>query len=277
MKETEIYAFWQSQPCGSSVLENEPPSLAEFFDRYDSYRYTAEKHILAELDRVNWRGKRVLEIGLGQGADSEQIIRRGGSWSGIDLTEEALYRTKKRFELRNLDYVDIQRASALNIPYASETFDIVFSHGVLHHIPNISRAQSEIARVLKPGGMLVAMLYAKYSLNYLTIATVRRAGLILAYLTKIGRSKIVQKHVENARQVGLLRYLRMSSFVHRNTDGPDNPYSKVYWLPEVRRDFPNFEIVRADKRHMHAPPLPVHALPGSSLLGWHLWVHLRKL
>ena len=67
----------------------------------------------------------------------------------------------------------------------------------------------------------------------------------------------------------------MSNFIHRNTDGPGNPYSKVYGLREVRQDFPSFHITRAYKRWMHGPPLPVSWLPLGRLLGWHLWVHLR--
>jgi hypothetical protein len=81
-------------------------------------------------------------------------------------------------------------------------------------------------------------------------------------------------HVKNARQEGLFRYLSMKQFVHRNTDGPDNPYAKVYGLREVREDFPNFTVRRSYKRFMHAPPLPVKWLPLQRMLGWHLWVHL---
>jgi hypothetical protein len=58
-----------------------------------------------------------------------------------------------------------------------------------------------------------------------------------------------------ARRMGLGTYLRMSKFIHRNTDGPGNPYSKVYDLRELRLDFPSFRIIRAYKRWMHGPPL----------------------
>jgi hypothetical protein len=75
--------------------------------------------------------------------------------------------------------------------------------------------------------------------------------------------------------VGLRHYLRLANFVHRNTDGPENPYSKVYGLADVPRDFPSFEIDHAHKEFMHAPPLPVHGLPLAHVAGWHLWVHLR--
>ena len=45
-------------------------------------------------------------------------------------------------------------------------------------------------------------------------------------------------------------------------------------LADVERDFPSFRVERSFKRFMHAPPLPVHKLPGGSLMGWHLWVYL---
>jgi hypothetical protein len=146
-------------------------------------------------------------------------------------------------------------------------------------VPDIARAQSEVARVLRPTGEAVVMLYARYSLNYLvSVAVVRRLGLVAMYALRragVPVGGIYGQHVENARRVGLRRYLEMSTFVHRNTDGPDNPYSKVYSLGEVRRDFPSFEIERAHKEFMHAPPLPVGRLGLEHLAGWHLWVHMR--
>lgn len=69
----------------------------------------------------------------------------------------------------------------------------------------------------------------------------------------------------------------MSSFIHRNTDGPLNPYSKVYDVRELEQDFPAFTVVRAYKRFMHAPPLPVSWVPLAPLLGWHLWAHLKPV
>ncbi|MBM4196591.1 MAG: class I SAM-dependent methyltransferase [Gammaproteobacteria bacterium] len=163
----------------------------------------------------------------------------------------------------------------MEIPYPDGHFDIVFSHGVLHHVPEILRAQREIRRVLKPVGELIAMLYARYSLNYLlSIAVVRRLGLLALYLSGSKLDGMYGQHVENARRAGLWRYLGLDTFIHANTDGPLNPYSKVYDLKAVRRDFPDFQIKRSYKRFMHAPPLRVSNLPLETLLGWHLWVHL---
>ena len=67
----------------------------------------------------------------------------------------------------------------------------------------------------------------------------------------------------------------MPGFLHANTDGPENPYSKVYDLATVRADFPEFQIERSYQDLMHAPPLPVAPLkPLAGIMGWHLWVHL---
>jgi SAM-dependent methyltransferase len=280
MIENEIHDFWESHPCGAELvgdLSDETRSdYEEFFRRYDDYRYAKEPHILKNLDAIDWKGKKVLEIGLGQGADAEQIVRRGGLYSGIDLTEESVRRVKMRFALKGLVYENIEQASALEIPFPDDTFDIVFSHGVLHHIPEIRKAQSEIARVLKPHGRLIAMLYAKWSLNYLlSIFALRRVGLFGMYTLGIGGRGIYKAHLENARRGGIGNYLSIKNFINVSTDGPYNPYSKVYGRAEIDDDFPRFELVSTHKEFMHAPPLPVQWLPLSGLLGWHLWAELE--
>ena len=280
MREAEISDFWQQNPCGASLVgdltEEERRAYAEFFDRYDAFRYTTESHILDNLDRTDWKGKRVLEIGLGQGADSEQLIRRGAVYSGVDLTEESVKRVRMRFDLKGLVYDSVQQASVLSLPFEDSSFDIVYSHGVLHHVPEIEQASAEIARVLKPDGELIAMLYAKRSLNYLlSISVVRRLGLIGAYIVGARGNALVAEHLGNAKEAGLFKYLAMNNFIHRNTDGPRNPYSKVYSLSDVDNDFPDFTIDRSYRCFMHAPPLPVKWMPLASVLGWHLWVHLR--
>lgn len=278
----QIREFWQAHPCGESCVGGldgrDDESLGKFFEKYDNFRYSECPQILRNLAAIQPRGKRVLEIGLGQGADSEQLIRRGAKWSGLELTEESAQRVAKRLSLHDLRHEALVQGSALAIPFASDCFDIVFSYGVLHHVPDIALAQREIARVLKPGGELVAMLYAKWSLNYLlSIAVLRRLGLLAMWHLHINASGKLSKHVENARRQGIWTYLQMKNFVHANTDGPSNPYSKVYDVREVRRVFTDFKVKKAYKVFMHAPPLParlIHVLPGERMLGWALWVHL---
>ena len=213
---------------------------------------------------------------MGQGADSEQIIRRGADWSGIDITKEAVDRVRTRLSLRNLPYDRIIQVSALSMDFPDAYFDIVFSHGVLHHIPEIDTAQREIHRVLKPNGELIVMLYARWSLNYLiSVGVLRRVGLVLLYGLNTAPKPLYAAHINNAKKIGLWRYLKLRNFIHHNTDGPLNPYSRVYDLALVRREFPSFVVEKAYKRFMHAPPLPVSWVPLEKTLGWHLWVHMR--
>jgi SAM-dependent methyltransferase len=286
MDEQTVQQFWQQHACGDAQVgglhDRFGDDYEKFFSDYDRFRYGNERHLLACLDALNVAGKRVLEIGLGEGADSEQLIRRGAVWSGADLTAESIQRVRVRLALRGLPHEELRQGSVLRLPFADDSFDVVFSHGVLHHVPDIRQAQREIHRVLRPGGELVMMVYARWSLNYLvSIALIRRAALLAAY--PLARAGIVNStaergmlaaHLRNAAGAGLLRYLRLREFVHHNTDGPANPYALVYDRARLARDFPSFRVTRTYKRFMHAPPLPVHRLPGESLMGWHLWAHL---
>ena len=88
-------------------------------------------------------------------------------------------------------------------------------------------------------------------------------------------SGIYGDHISNAHKIGLFEYLKMRNFIHVSTDGPHNPYSKVYGRREIEQDFTNFETLETHKEFMHAPPLPVSRLPLAGLLGWHLWVTMR--
>jgi SAM-dependent methyltransferase len=271
-----IEAFWDAHPCGESQVERLGADHEEFFRRYDAFRYSREGHILRRLDAIGFQGKRVLEIGLGQGADSEQMIRRGAVWSGLDVSAESIRRVSTRLRGRRLAFESLEQGSALAMPFADNSFDLVFAHGVLHHIPDVIAAQKEIARVLKPQGRLIAMLYARRSLNYLiAISLVRRLSLAAIYCSGLRPGGMVGEHLANARSMGLRAYLSMGNFIHTNTDGPANPYSKVYDLTTVKRDFPDFTLEQSYQEYMHAPPLPVFPLkPLARILGWHLWVHL---
>jgi SAM-dependent methyltransferase len=289
MDEKAVQAFWQDNACGDAQVgglrERFNGDFDSFFTDYDEFRYATERHIPGCLDSLNLAGKRVLEIGLGEGSESERMIRQGALWSGVDLTAESVSRVRARLELRNLPFDQLRQGSVLDLPFGDDVFDLVFSHGVLHHVPDIQRAQSEIRRVLQPDGELVVMLYARWSLNYLvSIGVLRRLALLAAYpwaragLLKLSpQNGMLGAHLENARATGLVRYLRLREFVHRSTDGPANPYATVYDQRRVERDFPSFRVTRIYKRFMHAPPLPVHRLPGEAVLGWHLWVHLEPV
>lgn len=280
--EVKTESFWSTHPNGSRVegvakFGDPSTDFIGFMERYDAYRYQTEPHILRYMDALPLNGAEVLEIGLGQGADSEQLIRRGAHWHGIDLTEKSVEQVKKRLALKQLPYRSVHCGSATKLPYADNSFDIVYSFGVLHHVPDIAAAQREIKRVLKPGGQVLVGVYAKHSLNYwLSIFLLRRLGLLTIYPFKPNLGYYYQQHMENAKRLGLLNYLRMEHFIHANTDGPENPYSKLYTRADIAHDFSDFQIIRCRKECLQAWPIPKRwVLPGGSIGGWYLMALLK--
>lgn len=117
--------------------------------------------------------------------DLYQIAKRRGIWNILDLTNAAVERARARFKLSKIKYGNVKQGTATDIPWKDNSFYLVYSHGVLHHIPRIKDVSSEIYRVLKPEGRLVMLLYSKRSMNYyLSIRIVRRVGLILLWAAR---------------------------------------------------------------------------------------------
>src|SRR5712664_3366938 len=152
-----VRAFWQANPCGTKFADAEPGSR-RFYELVEAHRYQKEWHIPQAADFAGSRGLRVLEIGCGLGTDGTQFAKAGADYTGVDLTDAAVELARKNFELLGLRG-DFRTADAENLDFADETFDLVYSHGVLHHTPDIEAAVNEIHRVLKPDGRAIVMLY----------------------------------------------------------------------------------------------------------------------
>ena len=150
--------FWNAAPCGSRYLETN--------DDYESHaraRYGLEPFILEFADFPRWRGKRVLEIGVGMGADYVQWLQAGAIATGVDLSSASLERAAHRCELAGVK-PDLRLANAEELPFSDGEFDLVYSYGVLHHSPNTLQCLREVRRVLKPGGRAKIMVYHHPSL-----------------------------------------------------------------------------------------------------------------
>lgn len=281
-----IASFWQKNPCGADFVPQS--EWKDFFIKYDKYKYSIEPHILAELSKIDFKGQRVLEIGLGQGAEAQRIIENGAIYNGIDLTEESVKRVKLRCEIFNLPYESITVNNAENIKFPDSSFDIVFSHGVIHHSPRIKEIVDEIYRALKPGGMFLIMLYHRNSVNYqVSIKIIRRIGIFLLFIPGISKliSKLtnepidrLEKHRKNLKSDSF-KYLRINNFIHKATDGPDNIYSSVFSENEAKELFAKFRNLRFDKFLFNERHFPIIRNIISSNLknkiasryGWHLW------
>ncbi|HZI46936.1 MAG TPA: class I SAM-dependent methyltransferase, partial [Pyrinomonadaceae bacterium] len=159
-----VRAFWQAHPCGTKFSDAEI-GTREFFERVEAHRYEKEWHIPAAADFTNTDGLKVLEIGCGLGTDGAQFAKAGADYTGVDLTEAAIELARKRFELFGLQG-NFQVVDAEQLTFPDESFDLVYSHGVLHHTPDINASVHEIHRVIRPGGRAIVMLYHRGSYNY---------------------------------------------------------------------------------------------------------------
>jgi ubiquinone/menaquinone biosynthesis C-methylase UbiE len=147
----DVRAFWEQEACGE-----------RYGDHQERLRYELEPEILAFADFGSSAGRRVLEIGVGMGADLVRFARAGADVSGVDLTERAVSIARERLARAGLTG-DVRLADAESLPFHDASFDIVWSWGVLHHTPDTAEAIAEACRVLRPGGRLRVMLYHRRS------------------------------------------------------------------------------------------------------------------
>ncbi|MBK7129831.1 MAG: class I SAM-dependent methyltransferase [Crocinitomicaceae bacterium] len=85
-------------------------------------------------------GKKVVDIGCGYGRNKALVEAVGGKWTGVEPFEGGAHTVI---------------GDAENLPFESNTFDVAIMDAVLEHIPDVSKAFSEVARVLKPDGVFV--------------------------------------------------------------------------------------------------------------------------
>lgn len=156
----QVREFWDAATCGERLYLD--GNAKESYLRQSGARYKIEPYIAEFAGFDRWVGKRILEIGVGLGADHQRFAEAGAVLWGIDLTERAVAHARTRFELFGLKS-QLSVGDAENLGFEDDFFDMVFSWGVIHHTPDTPRAVQEIRRVLKPGGEARIMIYHKHS------------------------------------------------------------------------------------------------------------------
>jgi SAM-dependent methyltransferase len=160
----EVREFWNQLSCDTQVASS-PKFSREYFEEIEAFRYRDQPFIHAFAQFPRYRDKRVLEVGFGAGTDFIQWLRSGARASGIDLTPEALENLTRRIDAYRLPAPEqIMVADAERLPFPSDSFDLGYSFGVLHHSPNTETAVGEIVRVVRPGGEIKIMLYNRHSI-----------------------------------------------------------------------------------------------------------------
>src|ERR1044072_756715 len=157
---------WGANPCGAHVAEGLEFGTREYFDAIEAYRYREYAPWMTEALRFDcYSRKRVLEIGCGTGTDLLQFARAGAIVTGVDLTPRSIEIARRRFAVYDCPG-EFAIGDAENLAFPDESFDLVYSFGVLHHAPDTERAINEAHRVLKRGGRAIVMLYHRASLYY---------------------------------------------------------------------------------------------------------------
>lgn len=202
--------FWNAEPCGTRYLAD-----GTSFETHANARYRLEPYIPGFAKFAASAGLRVVEIGVGLGADYEQWLRGGAQATGVDLSSASLAQTQRRCEGAGLTH-DLHLADAENLPFSDASFDVVYSYGVMHHSPDTKKCIRETLRVLKPGGEARIMLYHHPSIT----------GVMLWLRYGIWRGQSIRQ------------------CVHEHLESPG---TKTFTLAEVRGLFAGFEDVLVEQ------------------------------
>jgi SAM-dependent methyltransferase len=264
----ETQRQWNANPCGADSAADLEPGTPAFFRSVEQHRYEVYAPWLKQRAGFSaFAGARVLEIGPGLGTDHAQFARAGARNFAIDLTATHLAMTKRRFTHEQLR-TRLTRGDAERLPFASESFDVVYSFGVLHHTPDTARAVLEAWRVLKPGGVAIVSLYHRHSAFH-WIATVLCRGVRRGELFTRGYRRLLSDVEHGARESGAA------------------PLVRVLSRRQCRRLFARFSEVSVSADHIdvgHVFPSRPPSPPGRRRLleklagrwGWYLTVTARK-
>jgi SAM-dependent methyltransferase len=286
--------YWTQYQPGFKFSRH-PVGSREFFDEVTAHRYALEPAILEMARFAERGGLDVLDAGCGIATDGLQFASHGARYTGMDRSETALAVARPRFADAGMP-AEFVHGSLTDLPFAPRSFDLVYSNGVIHHIPETQRVVDEFSRVLRPGGQAVVMVYHRASLNYyVSILLIRRLLALAVMLPRAVETlsritgepaSVIEGHRGLLRQHGL-RYLRDKElFLSNNTDGPGNPLSKVYTAMEAKAMFERagFRNVETQVRFLNLRVFPGGARLAATRLaqrlevrfGWHLWITATK-
>lgn len=236
----EIQRQWDRDPCAAESVRNVPRDTLEYYRAIRKHRYEVYAPWMPKAMAFSeWRGKRILEIGVGLGSDHYMLAKGGNRMTALDLSRVHLKLTKQHLELEGLD-TDAVYGDAEDMPFEDDSYDMVYSFGVLHHTPDTAAAFREVYRVLRPGGVAVIGVYHKYSF-YLLLNTLLVKGVLLCRLFRKGWR-------------GLL-----SEIEYRSDSASAVPLVKVFSRWQVKQYFRSYADCRISVHHVELS----HFIPGN--------------
>jgi ubiquinone/menaquinone biosynthesis C-methylase UbiE len=173
-----------------------------------------------------------LEIGAGTGYFSLNLLQAGliERATATDISPGMLATLDENASRLGLD-VRTAAADAETLPFPDESFDLVFGHAVLHHIPDLERAFSEFARVLRPGGT-VAFCGEPSRYGDFLAAIPKRTALLAAPLWRRALGASERDHYPDAGANG--HSLEREVDVHAFSPGDLQRFCAAADLTEVR-------------------------------------------
>jgi SAM-dependent methyltransferase len=157
----DVRNYWQTHIHDLEITRH-PVGSRGFFDDLDQYHFEKLHHLPRLVRFDGYRGKSVLEVGCGAGVDLARFAKGGARVTGVDLTPSAIELAKANFEQQGLTG-DLRVASGERLPFANDSFDLVYAHGVVQYTPDPQRLVDECRRVVKPGGEAVFQVYNRIS------------------------------------------------------------------------------------------------------------------
>ncbi len=241
-----VKRYWNRHPISMDSVHNAQDNEAKTEEIYRRWRESGTPRREEFLEMC--RGQRVLEVGCGIAVDGRFLSENGVDYQAVDLSYESLRLAAGSFRANRLPW-RFANADATQLPFADGTFDVVYSMGVLHHVPDTAGACREVARVLRPGGAVRVMFYHRRSYHYWLVAYVVSplVWLLLqlpfgAAVARRGPAKF-RAMFDISREHGFdkLRLLDISTDTSEVGNDNFNPYSTFYSEADLRAMFAGFE------------------------------------
>jgi 2-polyprenyl-3-methyl-5-hydroxy-6-metoxy-1,4-benzoquinol methylase len=158
--------FWDARPCNIRHSQIDIDADPEGYDHEVAQRkYFVEPHIRNFAQHARWKDKKVLDLGCGIGTDTVTFAVAGAHVTAVDISPRSIEIARKRAKAYKLP-IRFLCGDIEELPHILEpqTFDLVYSFGVLHHTPRPERVIAHLRdHYMGPGSTLKLMLYNRYS------------------------------------------------------------------------------------------------------------------